>query len=265
MTIVCVNCGGCGHVYKNCTQPITSYGVVCYRRGAGGEAEFLIVQRRDSFAYVDFVRGKYDIRNRRYVQRLFRQMTSEERRKVGGMEFDDLWLDFWNKNAKSFSRPDYQRAKDQFSLLRRGVKLRLRGGSVAEVTMRGLLEETPVCREEPEWGFPKGRRSHSTETDVQCAFRELEEETRVAKSDLICISRKPLEELYTGDNGVRYKHVYYMARLNPGADVAVRVCNREIRSGIWAAGDRVLDLMRERRERCEVFRRIMKAAAAAPA
>jgi 8-oxo-dGTP pyrophosphatase MutT (NUDIX family) len=64
------------------------------------------------------------------------------------------------------------------------------------------------------WGFPKGRRNIN-EDDVNCALREFREETNISiKNIKMCNDMKPLEEVFSGTNNVRYKHVYYIAKLN---------------------------------------------------
>lgn len=39
---------------------------------------YLMVQRKDSVAYVEFIRGKYDLSNKTYIEKMFRNMTLEE-------------------------------------------------------------------------------------------------------------------------------------------------------------------------------------------
>ena len=64
---------------------------------------------------------------------------------------------------------------------------------------------------EPEWGFPKGRRNLK-ETNRDCAIREFEEETGITRDEYNIIYQiEPLEELFSGSNNIRYKHIYYVA------------------------------------------------------
>jgi 8-oxo-dGTP pyrophosphatase MutT (NUDIX family) len=65
---------------------------------------------------------------------------------------------------------------------------------------------------EPEWGFPKGRRMRG-ETDLACAVREFTEETNIPRHAYLLLNNIILEETFTGLNGVRYKHIYYVALL----------------------------------------------------
>ena len=65
---------------------------------------------------------------------------------------------------------------------------------------------------ETEWGFPKGRRNIN-EDDIHCALREFKEETGISLRRIrICNEFKPFEEIFSGTNKVRYRHVYYIAK-----------------------------------------------------
>ena len=71
-TITCANCGGYGHLYKSCNHPVISYGVICYQimfdeRSRTFIPKFLMVQRKDSLSYVEFIRGKFSPENRTYL------------------------------------------------------------------------------------------------------------------------------------------------------------------------------------------------------
>ena len=63
---VCNNCGKQGHLYNNCKIPITSYGVISFRKHEN--YEYLMICRKDSLGYVDFIRGKYPLYNKKYIQ-----------------------------------------------------------------------------------------------------------------------------------------------------------------------------------------------------
>ena len=67
--------------------------------------------------------------------------------------------------------------------------------------------------EEPEWGIPKGRRDNK-ETDLQCAIREFQEETQITGNDITIYKNiMPLEEVYVGNNGIKYRHIYFIGEL----------------------------------------------------
>ena len=78
----------------------------------------------------------------------------------------------------------------------------------------------------PEWGFPKGR-NNKNESNIQCAMREFEEETGFASDDYTIIkSIKPLCEEFLGTNGIKYKHIYYVAYPNNDKKPQIDVTNK---------------------------------------
>ena len=79
------------------------------------------------------------------------------------------------------------------------------------VTLKDLIEESNEKWNEPEWGFPKGRRNYQ-EKDLDAAIREWEEETGYHKHQIRIVSNLlPYEEIFTGSNNKSYKHKYYIA------------------------------------------------------
>ena len=245
--VLCSNCGVRGHVFKQCSHPIVSYGVLCRRRQPRGD-RFLVVQRKDSFAFVEFMRGKYRVTDTEYLLRLFEGMTAKERAAIASSEFDDLWNVLWNGFAKTRSRPEYADASRKFE--------RLRDAPGADIDW--LLGSTSG-KKEAEWGFPKGRRSASCESNVDCALRELHEETGIRPDQvrLFC-SRDAdgglvrFQETFLGNNGIMYQHVYFLADLEDG-DAGIKTCDREIQQARWATAEDVLSMVSDAPTRVVLF------------
>lgn len=256
--IICCNCGGVGHVYARCNHPVTSYGVVCYTMRYDKATNkyhpyYLMVQRKDSLSFVEFMRGKYDLQNLEYMLRLFSHMTPEEREKIQTLDFDELWQHLWSQSHGRNFMKEYQRSKIKFTILKQGYYLKRQDCSVVTqmldtsceimtfVNIPFLLQHSNIKLKEPEWGFPKGRRNFSSEDDRHCALREFREETGIDMSKVRCRrDLKPMEEVFTGSNKVRYKHVYYLAHVPPALLYEENLYNpknkcqtREIRNVRW--------------------------------
>jgi 8-oxo-dGTP pyrophosphatase MutT (NUDIX family) len=142
-------------------------------------------------SYAEFMRGKYDPTDKEYLNRLFGNMTFKEQVAVMTETFDVLWRLLWGDDRSS---SDYATSKEKFELLNR-----------TELMVHNL---SPY--QEPEWGFPKGRRIRG-ESDMDCAVREFMEETNVPREAYTLLKNIVLEETFTGLNNIRYRHVYFVA------------------------------------------------------
>jgi 8-oxo-dGTP pyrophosphatase MutT (NUDIX family) len=99
----CNNCGRNGHGFYECKNPITSYGVIIFRYAnhlitGKKERQYLMIRRRDTISYVDFLRGKYSISNRKYIKNLFKDMTEYEQDQIMTQSFEYLWCELWKNN-----------------------------------------------------------------------------------------------------------------------------------------------------------------------
>ena len=212
--IVCANCGGVGHIYKTCNQPIISYGVMCFRVNRETlRPEYLMVQRKDSLGYVEFLRGKYDIANLEYIRKLLGLMNHTERERLMTQTFDALWSSMWCRDYSASINKEFKDARRKFVEMQHDAWIRNRTGDVNMVNLRDLMDSTSSPFTDTEWGFPKGRRNVH-ETDLECAIREFAEETGLDGACLDFVHKaKTFEEVFTGSNARRYKHVYYFAQV----------------------------------------------------
>jgi 8-oxo-dGTP pyrophosphatase MutT (NUDIX family) len=227
----CVNCKKRGHSFRDCKEPTSSYGIAAIRYAPYGDAiepYYLLIRRRDSLAYVDFLRGKYDMSNRAYIETLLNQMTQSELQRLLTRPFDELWTALWNaQNTRQF-RLEYENAKRTFDTIRNT-------GDISGKTLARYIAEVTTRWDEPEWGLPKGRRSPH-ETEIACALREFSEETGIPTKDVrIREGQVPEVEEYMGTNGIRYRHSYYIADCETDASVNVgnRVQTREVGDIGW--------------------------------
>lgn len=229
----CRNCGQVGHLYRDCPHPTMSFGVICFRV-RDGAPEYLMIQRKDSLSFMEFIRGKYQIDQVDYLKRLLGAMTDAERGYLRRMPFEALWNHVWYQPSMPKQTAEFLESKRKFEALRGGF---LHAG--AWVNLDELLKQAPSPYTEPEWGFPKGRR-RLREDDIDCAVREFCEETGYKPADLALLHGiPPFEEIFYGTNNVLYRHVYYTACLSgdPDKNLAIDPRNvnqaREVRAITW--------------------------------
>jgi ADP-ribose pyrophosphatase YjhB (NUDIX family) len=199
----CNNCGREWHVYKQCKSPITSSGII----NVNEKKEYLMICRKKTLGYVDFLRGKYLMTSINHITNLISEMTLQEKKDLTEKKFGDLWGDLWG--VKPDGSSEELIACEKLNCLKRGCVIGLEF-----VTLSGLITNNLTAWEEPEWGFPKGRRNNY-ETDIMCALREYEEETGYDRKDMCLIKNiMPYEEIFTGSNYKSYKHKYFIAKSN---------------------------------------------------
>lgn len=202
----CTNCAITGKTITCKTNvpniPITSIGVIAYYYDKSiNDFKFLIIKRRDSLGYVDFLRGKYKINNISHIQNLFNEMTNKERDNILKEDFETLWKRLWDNEKDNI---DYK-LKCKFDTLKNSVN--------NNIELKTLINNVSYNWSEPEWGFPKGKKNYN-EKDYNAAVREFNEETGIPIQDIEVIQNiKPFEECFIGSNYKAYKHKYYLAKL----------------------------------------------------
>jgi 8-oxo-dGTP pyrophosphatase MutT (NUDIX family) len=255
---ICRNCGDVGHLYRNCKKPIMSFGVICYRIN-NNNIEYLMIQRKDSLSFMEFIRGKYKLENPDYITRLLSNMTICERQSLLVEEFEELWNNVWCQRNITKKTPEFIDACHKFNCLRNGYFT----GDNKHIKLYKLLLTLTTSFIEPEWGFPKGRR-RLKEKDIECAVREFSEETGFHRNELSLVDIfTPYEEVFYGTNGVLYRHVYYIARITTDSFRIIQIDEnnihqvREVSQVRWFNASEVLDHIREyNTERRELFKRV---------
>lgn len=144
----CKNCGKQGHMFHKCKMPITSIGIIAFYidtkyipktvsqtaeggGGGGGEPEvnitggeirYLMICRKDSLGYIDFIRGKYMVQDKEYIMSMFKQMSLDEKRRILENDFDTLWNLLWGETAGlNQYKTEKQISRENFNQLRRGI------------------------------------------------------------------------------------------------------------------------------------------------
>jgi ADP-ribose pyrophosphatase YjhB (NUDIX family) len=242
----CTNCGKKNHKYSECDKPVTSWGIILvnlngFERPIHKKTtditdehsycqiettedriivaecftniQFLMVSRKNSLGYIEFIRGRYKPHKIDKTIHLFKQMKSSEIEKIKNSTsmdegFEYLWKDLWgNKCDKKYLSEEKNISKQRYDVLR------FPGVNSPDIDLDFIIKNVRSEYNVDEWGFPKGRKN-KTESDFECAIREFEEETGYAKGDYQVIEEiKPIQEDFIGTNGIKYKHIYYIAEL----------------------------------------------------
>ena len=259
--IICSNCGQSGHVFRQCLEPVSSYGVLVFRwlsrtpdwpqqtdfcingRHPTGTSnlvpQVLMIQRKNTLGFMDIMRGKYKVGEPEYICKQLRGMTSVERNILLNKDFDDIWNELWGTDLESSQKyaNNRQTSKQKLIELRQG----LTNSKGETYNLNDLLRREPASYETPEWGFPKGRRD-LFETDIQCAYRELSEETGIYEGNLLkVVNIAPFIEQFYGSNNIHYRHTYYIALYTGSSNIDFNNANLEMTREIGNIGWKNID------------------------
>jgi ADP-ribose pyrophosphatase YjhB (NUDIX family) len=203
----CNNCGKYGHLFHQCKLPITSIGIIAYKK-INNIIYYLLIRRKHSLGFIDFMRGKYPLYDKNYLINIINEMSLEEKDLLLTKDFDYLWEYIWGTTSNMQYRVEEKTSRNKFNSLQLGIHL-----NQTEYNLKSIINESITNWSETEWGFPKGRRNY-LEKDLQCALREFEEETGYNKNELnILLNIQPYDEIFTGSNYKSYKHRYYIGKI----------------------------------------------------
>lgn len=247
----CNNCGITGHTFNNCKFPITSVGIIAFRYNTQKQLEYLLIRRKDTIGYIEFMRGKYTLNNKLYLLNIISEMTRSEKTKLLTEDFDTLWVGLWGDCICNQFRSEEKNARDKFEALKLGITINATANANTTTStnslhynLQTLIAESQTDWSEPEWGFPKGRHNN-LEKDLACGLREFEEETGYPTHNIKIIQNiLPYEEIFTGSNYKSYKHKYYLGYINLTQEPCKPYQDTEISKIAWCTYDDATKLIR---------------------
>ena len=267
----CNNCGKYGHLFSSCVVPITSLGIIACRKksksaveadhpelyeniidgtvsradanniSSNNQFEYLMIQRIDSFGYIEFMRGKYSIHNYGYLKNIIDEMTVQEKQNILTKPFDELWVSLWGEYSGLQYRGEQQLSRNKYLQLKNGIKW-----DGVNYNLESLVTSSTTQWETAEWGFPKGRRNNQ-EKDLDCAFREFTEETGYNKECLKQIFNiLPYEEIFIGSNVKCYKNKYFLCYMNANSELSYShgYQTSEVKNMKWLSYDECMNIIR---------------------
>lgn len=178
-------------------EPITSFGLILFHKSTSDDILFLLQQRRDTFEYMDFIRGSW--RSEGQLVALFTLMSADERRRIRDYTFRELWDDLFVDKSSKLYHDLFPNAKKRYEGVRHLIP--------------NILDTTQTYVDEPPWGFPKGKKNNFREPEIECAMRETEEETRIEQKDIEVIPECTYSEKFQGTNGRIYATHYFLAEV----------------------------------------------------
>ena len=255
---ICNNCGKHGHLFYQCKLPITSYGIILFTYDSSiqsNQIKFLMIRRKDTFGYIDFIRGKYSPYNNEHIQNMINEMSVLEKERILKEPFEQLWKTMWGESSSHQHKNEENASAKKFEIIKNGILV-----NQEKTSLKEMVQDSSTSWEETEWEFPKGRRDYE-EKDLDCALREFEEETGIEKSKIKLIENiMPFEETFIGSNHKSYKHKYFLAFLESDLhDLFMNYQKTEVSKMEWKTLEQCLECIRPYHlEKKELIQRIYK-------
>jgi len=97
-------------------MPVTSYGIACCRKNTNGQYELLMIRKKCTYAFSEFVRGIYDVNRKQDLIYLFDNMTIEEKILIKIKIFDTIWIKNFGEQPNK-ERASYTKSLKKFNIL----------------------------------------------------------------------------------------------------------------------------------------------------
>lgn len=183
-----------------------SYGIICYRKREG-QYQMLMVKKTTTYAFCEFVNGRYLASNTKRILSLLNGMTHYERMSCLSFSFPMMWYIVYGEYP-SVTQPmcdAYNNKHTRFDTV-----FAADGG----YRLRHLLRACGAPKETL-WEIPKGRRAYSDLSIIDTATREFNEEIGANQDNYTLLTHMtPFVESYT-DMKVIYRNTYYYAIAEP--------------------------------------------------
>jgi len=173
--------------------------LVCRKR-AGRPIEGLLVHRRYTYSFAEFVHGHHQGLSRpQELKALLSGMTVGELILVQSGDFERMYDFLWANQKMDGDLYERKAGKFAHCFVRRPQNLQALKNLVAQVRPTGRLW----------WEPPKGRQNRPHESGVTTAVREVEEEAGIARKCYNILPGYQREERY--GSAVVYHHIYFAA------------------------------------------------------
>jgi 8-oxo-dGTP pyrophosphatase MutT (NUDIX family) len=142
-----------------------SYGIILKHRD-----EYLLVQNRDTEAFIYFFFTNISKWSESYCQKVFHHFTHDEKYRLLYYPFEYIYYDLYVFHNPSKYQKQYNIALKNYLFFKENK------------WMYDLLYNTFIKQNNLRWIFPKGH-IEKNETEIECALREFKEETNISLDD----------------------------------------------------------------------------------
>lgn len=185
-----------------------SFGLACCRFNLQTKKmEMLVIKKRYTFYFVEFILGHYYASDNKRLIYLFNRMSAEEKVEIESLNFSRMWYRVW---VTDFSDPSLHliesRQYQNFCRCRKkfdNIFLKNNGKRIKSLLNSSINQDSM-------WEIPKGRKNTPQETDLNCAKRETSEEAGINEKDYMLIPDiRPFDMEYSNEKA-KYINKYFI-------------------------------------------------------
>jgi len=176
-----------------------SYGILLFYQTSEGEVYVLIQQRRDSFAFIEIIQGKWN--DDAHLKEKISNLTKSEQLRLLNFSYEELWFDINIDYKKKNSKTLISQCKENYSKNRKKIL--------------NYLTSVSVNKIHNSWELPKGRKKIK-ENSLTCAIREFQEETNISSLENIYLYKDyKIKNIFIGqDDNKEYTTIFYVAEID---------------------------------------------------
>jgi 8-oxo-dGTP pyrophosphatase MutT (NUDIX family) len=211
------------------TQYKRSVGLIGIRISPENTFEYLLVKKRLTYEFVDFIMGRY---HKDQIDKMLNKMTIDEKLDIMTLDFSKMWYRVYLE--LNVTDGHYMKKKSRFDTT---FLIKDQGAYLLQ-----KIGQSDSCGNDSLWEFPKGRKEPH-ETDIICAVREFKEETKFIKNSYSILPGITRTQSFS-DNNVKYENVYHVALLTcryskPRISLANKTQIKEINDIRWMSADEI--------------------------
>lgn len=200
-------------MYVHHQKPIVkhSYGIALLNEKYG-DIKMLLIKKRCSYHFCNFVMGKYDRNDVDKIKRMFDYMTVSEKIVIMSMNFELIWYKIWLFDTVQRTGPEKIYNPNAFSGGDDEIFTKCKNKFIKNFVNNPKININELIKSsgsiEGIWEIPKGRKNKD-EKGLDCAIREFEEEVCIDSSQYTILRYEPIKFTHEDEKVIYHKYIYF--------------------------------------------------------
>jgi len=191
-----------------------SYGVaICRFNLENNQYELLLVKKRCTYNFVEFVLGHYAKNNDSRLLYLFNGMTNAEKLSILSLDYGNIYYNVFLTNPDSLHFDDSTTTPEHLARYKLSKHKFIETFTKDDgVRLRRLIAKSKNI--ETIWEVSKGRKNDAQEKELMCAVRETLEETGISLDEYTLLMDISPRRITHMDMNTKYMNYLYIGLIN---------------------------------------------------